>query len=187
MCTRGLSPAIRRNRSTVGLADLGDSRFGSPTPKPKPRTPQPYEESTELSKQSKHILIVDDFKDNRDVYGPFLTEGGFRVSFAVDGQDGIEKALQLQPDLILMDLWLPIIGGWEATRRLKADPTTKHIPVVLLTARAFVVASALGCDGCLIKPCLPEDMLAEVHRVLAKSSRPETVPTTLEPQPSPAT
>jgi len=124
----------------------------------------------------KHILIVDDFKDDRDMYGHYLVQKGFRVSFAVDGQEAIDKAFQLQPDLILMDLWLPIIGGWEATRRLKSDEKTKHIPIVVLTARAFVVAASLGCDGCLIKPCLPEDMTAEINRIFTKSAQATAIP-----------
>lgn len=124
----------------------------------------------EMSTRQKHVLIVDDFKDDRDMYGHFLTQKGFRVTLACDGQEALDKAFELRPNLILMDLWLPIIGGWEATRRLKADERTRDIPIVVLTARAFVVAAALGCDGCLIKPCRPDEMLAEVNRILEKPS-----------------
>ena len=127
---------------------------------------------TNMGTHQRHILIVDDFKDDREMYGHFLTQRGYRVTLACDGQEALDKANELRPDLILMDLWLPVIGGWEATRRLKTDEKTKHIPIVVLTARAFVQAAALGCDGCLIKPCLPEDMLREVLRLLEPRKKP---------------
>jgi len=119
-----------------------------------------------MAKQNKHILIVDDFKDDREMYSHYLTRFGFDVSLAADGQEALDKVFQLQPDLILMDLWLPQIAGWEAIRRLRMDEKTKQIPIVALTARAFVSAGAVGCEGCLIKPCRPEDLLIEVMRVL---------------------
>lgn len=112
------------------------------------------------------ILIVDDFKDDRELYSRFLSLKGFQVTVASDGEEGLAKALQQRPDLIILDLWLPGIGGWEAIRRLKASEKTKHIPIVVLTARIFVSAKAVGSDGCLIKPCLPDEMLAEVTRLL---------------------
>ncbi len=122
------------------------------------------------------ILIVDDFKDDREMYSHYLTRSGFRVSLASDGQEAMDKALQLLPDLILMDLWLPQIGGWEAIRQLKANEKTKHIPIVVLTARAFVSATAVGSEGCLIKPCQPDDLLVEVVRVLEKGKKKEGAP-----------
>src|SRR5579872_1644977 len=118
--------------------------------------------------QKSLILIVDDFKDDREMYSHYLTRCGFRVSVASDGQEGLDKARELLPDLVLMDLGLPEVGGWEAIRQLKANEKTKHIPVVVLTARAFVSAAAVGSDGCLIKPCPPADLLVEVVRVLEK-------------------
>jgi two-component system, cell cycle response regulator DivK len=117
------------------------------------------------------VLIVDDFKDDREMYSYYLSRSGFRVSSASDGQEGLDKAFQLLPDVILMDLWLPHIGGWEAIRQLKASEKTKHIPIVVLTARAFVSATAVGSDGCLIKPCQPDDLLVEVVRVLEKRNK----------------
>jgi CheY-like chemotaxis protein len=124
-----------------------------------------------MSKQHKLILIVDDFKDDREMYGHYLTRSGFDVNLATDGQEALDKAFQLHPDLILMDLWLPQIAGWEAIRQLRANEKTKRIPIVVLTARAFVSAGALGCEGCLIKPCRPEDLLVEVMRVLDLQSK----------------
>ncbi len=119
--------------------------------------------------QPRHILLVDDFKDNRELYEYFLSLKGFRVTSASDGEEALNKAFELQPDLVVMDLSLPGISGWEATRRLKADERTKHVPVVILSAYDFSGATAeLGCEGFLVKPCLPDAMIAEIVRVLER-------------------
>lgn len=125
-----------------------------------------------MDNQKKLILIVDDFRDDREMYGHYLSRCGFQVSLACDGQEALDNAFKLHPDLILMDLWLPQIAGWEAIRQLKADLRTRHIPIVVLTARAFVSASAVGCEGCLIKPCQPDNLLLEVTRVLERRDKP---------------
>ena len=121
------------------------------------------------------ILIVDDFKDDREMYGHYLSRCGFQVSLASDGQEGLQKAAQLLPDLILMDLVLPRVDGWEAIRQLKANEKTKEIPIVALTARTFVSAQAVGSDGCLIKPCQPDNLLIEVVRVLEMQQKSKTM------------
>ena len=98
---------------------------------------------------------------------------GFRVVEASNGAEAVEKALELTPDLILMDLSLPGMDGWEATRRLKADRRTKHIPVVALTGHALSgfwdMAKKAGCDAFVTKPCLPDRLVGEVRRLLASS------------------
>ena len=115
----------------------------------------------------KHILIVDDFKDNREMYEYFLSEKGYRVTSASDGQEALDKAFELQPDLVLMDLSLPGVSGWEATRRMKADEGTKHIPILILSGHDSTGLKAeVGCDGFLVKPCLPDTLIAEISRVL---------------------
>jgi two-component system, cell cycle response regulator DivK len=124
-----------------------------------------------MPSDGKLLLIVDDFEGVQHPYRYLLTQEGFRVEFATDGQDAVNKALTLQPDVIFMDVSLPVFDGWEATRRLRADERTKKIPVVLLTgfgdesARAHVVEA--GFDGMLSKPCKPAEIHAEVDRVLA--------------------
>jgi CheY-like chemotaxis protein len=114
------------------------------------------------------ILIVEDFDDARELYRDYLAFNGFRVETAVNGEEAIEKALALRPALILMDLSLPVLDGWEATRRLKADRRTRRIPVVALSAHAMPAegmrAREAGCDGFIVKPCLPEDLVAEISR-----------------------
>jgi len=118
------------------------------------------------------VLVVDDYQDARDLYAAYFVLSGFRVAEASNGAEAVEKALELAPDVILMDLQLPGIDGWEATRRLKANRQTKHIPVVALTSHALVgfsdSAKKAGCDAFVTKPCLPDRLVDEVRRVLAR-------------------
>ena len=114
------------------------------------------------------ILIVDDVDHGREICDEYLEFRGFRVATAADGLEALDKAFELLPDLILMDLSLPGIDGWEATRRLKNDERTRDIPVVALTAHALASAhdraKEAGCDSVVTKPCLPKDLEAEVRR-----------------------
>jgi CheY-like chemotaxis protein len=116
------------------------------------------------------ILLVDDFQDNREMYAMYLDHSGIRVAEAGNGHEALEQAFALLPDLIVMDLSLPGLDGWEATRRLKADPRTRHIPVLALTSHALEGfsegARAAGCDGFVTKPCLPDRLLAEIRTML---------------------
>jgi two-component system cell cycle response regulator DivK len=111
----------------------------------------------------KRILVVEDNELNMDLLVQLL-EDEYEVLTAMDGAAGIELAERERPDLILMDLSLPVIDGWEATRRLKANDDLKHVPVIALTARAMMgdeaKARACGCDDYLAKP-LDEDLLFE--------------------------
>ncbi len=123
-----------------------------------------------MTDQPPLILVVDDYQDAREMYAEYLQFSGFRVAEAGNGNDAIEKALALRPDLILMDLSLPGMDGWEATRQLKSDERTHHIPVVALTGHALAGASEgakkAGCDAFVTKPCLPDDLVVEVRRML---------------------
>ncbi len=134
-------------------------------------------------RQAPLVLIVDDFADIREAYVDFFVFRGYRVAGADDGLQAIEQARTLLPDLILMDLSLPGIDGWEAVRRLKADPRTQGIRVVALTCHALagVRESALdaGCDAFLAKPCLPQDVVAEVRRILDLEQDPKAGATLL--------
>jgi CheY-like chemotaxis protein len=117
------------------------------------------------------ILVVDDYQDAREMYAEYLQFSGFRVAEARNGNEAVERAFELQPDLILMDLSLPGMDGWEATRQLKSDERTRRIPVVALTGHALAGASEgakkAGCDSFVTKPCLPDDLVVEVRRMLA--------------------
>jgi two-component system, cell cycle response regulator DivK len=117
------------------------------------------------------VLVVEDYQDAREMYSAYLQFSGYRVAEATNGLEAIEKTLELMPDIILMDLALPKVDGWEATKRLKSDERTKHIPIVALTGHALSGfadgARAAGCDAFVTKPCLPDALVAEVRRMLA--------------------
>jgi len=117
------------------------------------------------------VLVVEDYQDAREMYSAYLQFSGYRVAEATNGAEAIEKAIQLMPDIILMDLALPKVDGWEATKRLKSDPRTKHIPIVALTGHALAGfaegAREAGCDAFVTKPCLPDALVAEIRRMLA--------------------
>ena len=116
------------------------------------------------------VLVVDDYQDAREMYAEYLSFSGFRVEEASTGAEAIEKAFALRPDVILMDLSLPGMDGWTATRRLKNDERTRGIPVVALTGHALAGASEgarqAGCDAFVTKPCLPDELVVEVRRML---------------------
>jgi CheY-like chemotaxis protein len=116
------------------------------------------------------ILIVEDNEDNRIVYSTMLRHFGFAVDEAENGAEGILKARTKLPDLILMDIAIPLVDGWEAVQRLKRDPATAGIPIVALTAHAMPAdrekAIQVGCDGYLAKPCEPRAVVEEVKRIL---------------------
>ena len=119
------------------------------------------------------VLIVEDQSDLRRLYAQQLTISGFDVIEAADGAEAVTWTSLHHPDVVLMDLSLPVLDGWEATRRLKSDEKTAHIPVVALTAHDgagdLQQATAAGCDWFVPKPCPPDALIAEVRRVLAGS------------------
>lgn len=118
------------------------------------------------------ILVVDDADDIRDMYAHFLSSEGFKVALASNGQEAVDKALEVLPTVILMDLALPIMGGLEATKSIKSHPKTRHIPVILVTAQVRKGPAAVieaGCEGFLVKPCALPDIVAEIERVLKRA------------------
>jgi CheY-like chemotaxis protein len=116
----------------------------------------------------KTVLLVEDNEDNLVVYRTILEHVGYRVIEARDGEEGVARARQDLPDLILMDISIPKIDGWEATQRLKGDPCTDGIPIIALTAHALEEdrqkALQAGCDGYLAKPVEPRRVVQEVER-----------------------
>ncbi len=125
-----------------------------------------------------HVLVVDDYEDNRQMYAELLAYAGYRVTVAKDGAEAIATARQVLPDLIVMDLSLPVVDGWEATRRLKHDDRTRHIPVLALSGHApeglvghSEGAHEAGCDSFLAKPCSPEALLQRVEELLTRRRR----------------
>jgi len=121
------------------------------------------------------ILLVEDNEINRDMLSRRLERRGYQVVIAVDGEQGITKAQSEAPDLILMDMSLPVLDGWEATQRIKAALETQAIPIIALTAHAMVgdreKSIAAGCDDYDTKPIDLPRLLEKMERILAKAMR----------------
>ncbi|MEM1350637.1 MAG: response regulator [Myxococcota bacterium] len=119
------------------------------------------------------ILLVEDNEMNRDMLARRLSRRGYEVVVAVDGQEGIDKARSERPDVILMDLSLPIVDGWTATRQLKGDDDTSSIPVIALTAHAMTAdrdkALQAGCDDFDTKPVEIKRLLSKIEQQLEKA------------------
>ena len=115
---------------------------------------------------------LDGLEETMAEAGVAVTAARLQTIEALNGEEGISKARSEQPDLILMDISIPIIDGWEATQVLKHDPATRDIPIIALTAHALASdrekAMEVGCDGYLAKPCEPRAVVAEVQRFLGK-------------------
>lgn len=119
------------------------------------------------------VLVVEDTPDARDFFVECLVRGGFRCVSAGDGVEAVRLAGEMLPALVLMDMSLPHMDGWEAVRRLKADPRTRAIPVIAVTAFALDYAErdalAAGCDDYLVKPCTPDRLVGAVSKALVPS------------------
>ena len=119
---------------------------------------------------TKRILVVEDQEDNRRILRDLLVHGGFEVIEVGDGEQAVTAAAAHHPDVILMDIQLPLLDGYEATRRIKADPALKHIPIIVVTSYALSgdedKARAAGCDAYIAKPYSPRQLLAKVRELL---------------------
>jgi CheY-like chemotaxis protein len=153
---RGWDRSAGRIRAALGqgaqeMSQKGESERAAPRPSPL-------------------VLVVDDFEDNRAMYAEYLAYSGYSVEQAADGEEAVKLAQHLLPDIVVMDLSLPIMDGWEATRRLKADERTRRIPVIALTGHALAShsrgAREAGCDAFLAKPCLPEKLVEKVEELI---------------------
>jgi len=122
------------------------------------------------------LLLVEDNEDNRIIYSTVLRHVGYEVVEALDGLQAISLARSVHPDLILMDISIPGVDGWEATRVLRADPQTREIPIVALTAHALADdrerAQAVGFTSYLAKPVEPRAVVAEVQRWIGTGAKP---------------
>jgi two-component system, cell cycle response regulator DivK len=120
--------------------------------------------------ESPLVLVVEDYADTQELYRELLTFAGFRVEGAASGEEAVDKALALLPDVILMDLSLPGIDGWEATRLIRKDPRASKAAIVALSGHALPSfsdsAKRAGCDSYLTKPCQPAELVAEIRRAL---------------------
>jgi two-component system, cell cycle response regulator DivK len=130
------------------------------------------------------ILLVEDNEMNRDMLSRRLERRGYRVLVAVDGQQGVEDAATALPDLVLMDMSLPLLDGWEASRLLKDAPATRHIPIIALTAHAMSgdreKALVAGCDDYDTKPIELTRLLGKIEALLTRASTTTTASGTLQ-------
>jgi len=121
------------------------------------------------------ILVVEDYSDSRDVYRTILEHAGFHVLAAGDGADAVRRARDELPDLILMDVNLPVLSGWDAAMQLRGSADTRHIPIIgisaMTSADAHERARALGFEAYCTKPFLPRQMLAVVREALKLDER----------------
>jgi two-component system, cell cycle response regulator DivK len=119
---------------------------------------------------TRRILVVEDQQDNRQILRDLLTNSGFDVLEAEDGQSGVNAAKSQRPDLILMDIQLPVLDGYEATRQIKSDPNLKSIPIIVVTSYALSgddqKAHESGCDAYVTKPFSPRALLAKIREFL---------------------
>ncbi|HZF33899.1 MAG TPA: response regulator [Candidatus Angelobacter sp.] len=119
---------------------------------------------------SKCILVVEDQEDNRRIMRDLLTSAGFELLEATTGEEGIHLAETRRPDLILMDIQMPVLDGYEATRRIKAATELQHIPIIVVTSYALsgddAKARAAGADGYVAKPFSPRELLAKIRQFL---------------------
>jgi two-component system, cell cycle response regulator DivK len=120
--------------------------------------------------KANRILVIEDTEDNRAIMRDLLTGAGYEVMEANDGAAGVAAAKTLVPDLILMDIQLPVLDGYEATRRIKAMPELAHIPIIAVTSYALsgdeAKTKAAGCNGYVAKPFSPRQLLAQVRGFL---------------------
>jgi CheY-like chemotaxis protein len=132
----------------------------------------------------KTVLLVEDNEDNRIIYATALRFAGYDVLEAITGTEGVHQARTQLPDIILMDISVPELDGWEATAMLKADPKTRHIPIIAVTAHALPEdeerSRAAGCDGYLAKPISPAHLIGEVDRRFGRT-KPSYAPRTSDP------
>ncbi len=116
------------------------------------------------------VLVVDDFDDNRLLYVSTIAEAGYAVDEATNGQEALDKIGSQRPAVIIMDLSMPVVDGWEATRRIKADPRTRDIVIIAVTGHAtnygLQRAKDAGAEAVLTKPCLPEDLLRTISALV---------------------
>ncbi len=136
-------------------------------------TPPVAENVDATAAEGRKVLIVDDYDDVREMYAEYLEYMGYEVQTARNGQEALALARESQPDVILMDLSLPVLSGWDATQQLKTDNATRDIPVMALTGHVFAPsaerARQAGCDAFIAKPALPDAVADQIQALLRKT------------------
>jgi CheY-like chemotaxis protein len=146
----------------------------APKAKAPSRSAAARDDSPRAAEKSPRVLVVDDYTGAREVYARLLSASGYTIEVASSGEEAIEKAIVSQPDLVLMDLVMPGLDGWEAIRRLRSDARTRESRILIITgitnSEAAQTAKRAGCDAFLLKPVLPETLIEVVRGVLARRS-----------------
>jgi len=181
MCRRSVPFAFRGDAAGPEAIRFPSSRLpiqieATPPASSTPRFGEPASPSGKWG-DGELVLVVDDFQDAREMYAEYLEYAGYRVATAANGADAVEKALSERPNAILMDLSMPLMDGYEATRILKADERTREIPVLALSGQVIGSApvknaEAAGCDDFVPRPCLPEDVEQRIRRLLRSRGKP---------------
>lgn len=130
-----------------------------------------------MSDKPKHILCIEDEPDMIELFSIILQRKGFKVSAATGGEEGLRLVRELIPDLVLLDLMMPDMGGWQVYQQMKADDKTKNIPVIIVTAKAQSIDKVLGLsiakvDDYITKPFSPSNLLDNINKVLARHEQP---------------
>jgi CheY-like chemotaxis protein len=156
---RPMGPRFRRLANRAGVPARASDHGSSPS-------------SSGMMERPRRVLLVDDDDDSRELCAEYLGAAGFEVVQAENGAEGIETAIRRKPDLVVMDLEMPVMGGLEAIERLRDDARTRAIPVIVLGATGDVDHAKVmraGCDTCLVKPCEPDDLEGIIRAVLDAS------------------
>ena len=166
-----VSSSERRVKRRSPFATIERILLGHVTATKKQRPPRISKEASSKTL----ILVVDDLEDSRFMYAEYLRHVGYRVDTAADGMSAVRKARELLPAVIIMDLSLPVMDGWEATRTLKDDPKTAHICILAVSGHGEPPyrerAMDAGATAFLIKPCIPSEVAAKIEECLSASSR----------------
>ncbi|WP_434388627.1 response regulator [Melittangium boletus] len=140
---------------------------------PGQKSPPPDDAVASALPEGRKVLVVDDYEDAREMYAEYLEFLGYEVETASNGQEAVERARESHPDVILMDLSLPVLSGWDATQQLKTDASTRDIPVMALTGHVFASSSEkareVGCDAFVTKPALPDTVADQIQALLRKT------------------
>ena len=158
---------------------LRSAVFGSRPPSSRARPPivgagdDPGSDERSAASGAPLVLVVDDFADNRELYASTFADAGYQVEEAENGQEALDFIARRRPEAIVMDLSMPVLDGWEATRRIKADAATAEIVVIAVTGHAtnfgLQRAKEAGADVVVAKPCLPQDLLAVLRTLTTKA------------------
>ncbi|HEU0106954.1 MAG TPA: response regulator [Vicinamibacteria bacterium] len=161
------------DRDAEWVVAAGRSRSSGADPQPRSGLPLDRRHGAPV------VLLADDLEDQRELYGQYLEFAGYEVVLARDGYEAIDLALRRRPDVVIMDLAMPGLDGFETTQRLKLLEATRAIPIIALTAHGALPrewALSAGCAAYLKKPCYPHDLALEISSVLAKASGPRPAP-----------